>query len=164
MAIEIERKFLVHSLDFKKESFKKYSIKQGFLNSNKHRVVRIRMIDDIGYLTIKGKSFGKGTSRFEWEKEISKEEAQQLLLLCETIPIEKNRYLVKNGNHTIEVDEFLGINEGLYVAEIELSAKNELFNTPKWFGKEVTGKKKYYNAYLSKKPYATWKKKPQIKN
>ena len=161
MSIEIERKFLVSSFDFKEECFQKRFIKQGFLNSNKHRIVRIRIVDSSGYITIKGKSFDKGTSRFEWEKEISKKEAEQLLVLCEATPIEKIRYLVKSDNHIIEIDEFLGINKGLYVAEVELHEKNEFFKQPAWLGKEVTGKKKYYNAALSKHPYNTWKRKPQ---
>ncbi len=157
MSIEIERKFLVNSVDFKEESFQKISIKQGFLNSNKHRVVRIRIVDHIGYITVKGITFDNGTSRFEWEKEISKTEAEKLLLLCETVPIEKIRYLVKSGNHTIEIDEFLGTNKGLCIAEIELRTKDEVYKKPQWLGKEVTGKKKYYNAKLSKHPYNTWK-------
>ncbi len=159
MSIEIERKFLVNSTDFKKDSFKKSYIKQGFLNSNKNRVVRIRIIDTKGYLTIKGKSFDKGTSRFEWEKEISKKDAENLFVLCESTPIEKNRCYVKNGEYTFEIDEFLGDNVGLVVAEIELKAKNDTFNKPLWLGKEVTGKKKYYNARLSNKPFSRWKKK-----
>jgi CYTH domain-containing protein len=157
MSIEIERKFLVVSTDYKKECFKKTYIKQGFLNSDKHRVVRIRIIDELGYITVKGKSYDGGTSRFEWEKEISKSDAEQLLLLCETIPIEKIRYLVKSENHTFEVDEFLDDNLGLSIAEVELNTENEPFKKPNWLGKEVTGKKKYYNSELSKNPYSTWK-------
>ncbi len=157
MSVEIERKFLVNSTDFKEESFQKISIKQGFLNSNKHRVVRIRVVDHIGYITVKGVTFDKGTSRFEWEKEISKIEAEKLLLLCETTPIEKMRYLVKSGNHTIEIDEFLDANKGLCIAEIELRTKDEVYKKPQWLGKEVTGKEKYYTAKLSKHPYNTWK-------
>ncbi len=159
MSIEIERKFLVESTEFKKEYFKKTYIKQGFLNSNKHRVVRVRVVDKVGFITIKGKSFDSGTSRFEWEKEISKTDAERLLLLCEITPMEKFRYLVKSDIHIIEVDEFLGNNTGLYIAEIELTNKDEDFKRPKWLGKEVTNKKKYYNSKLSKKPYSTWQKK-----
>lgn len=157
MPIEIERKFLVSSTDYKKECFKKAHIKQGFLNSDKYRVVRVRVIDELGYITVKGKSYDKGTSRFEWEKEISKSDAEKLLLLCETTPIEKIRYLVKNENHTFEVDEFLGDNLGLCIAEIELNTENESFKKPNWLGKEVTGKKKYYNSELSRNPHSTWK-------
>ncbi|MBT8385736.1 MAG: CYTH domain-containing protein [Bacteroidia bacterium] len=159
MSIEIERKFLVKSSEFKKRSFKKIYIKQGFLNSDKRRVVRVRIQDDQGFLTIKGLSFDHGSSRYEWEKEISINDIEPLLLLCEEHIIEKIRYLVKSGIHTIEVDEFLGVNEGLYIAEVELSDKNEPLEKPFWLGKEVTGIKKYYNANLSKKPYKNWKKK-----
>jgi len=157
MSIEIERKFLVKSTNFKKDCFKKTHIKQGFLNSNKHRVVRIRVVDQVGFITVKGKSFDKGTSRFEWEKEIAKPDAEKLLLLCETTPIQKVRYLVKNEKYVFEVDEFLDDNLGLIIAEIELNTKNEPFKKPNWLGKEVTGKKKYYNSELSKKPYSNWK-------
>ena len=101
MSIEIERKFLVTSEDFKKESFKKSHIKQGFLNSDKNRVVRIRLKDDTAFLTIKGKSNKSGTSRFEWEKEISVDDANDLFKLCEEGVIEKYRYLIKNGIHTL---------------------------------------------------------------
>lgn len=159
MPIEIERKFLVNSLEFKKNYFKKISIRQGFLNSNKNRIVRIRIENQIGYITVKGKSYDKGTSRFEWENEITKTDAEKLMLLCENKPIEKIRYLVKNDNYIIEVDEFLGMNFGLVIAEIELKDKNDVYKVPKWLGREVTGKKKYYNSKLSKTPYCTWEKK-----
>ena len=156
MAIEIERKFLITSEDFKKNSYQKNYIKQGFLNSDKNRVVRVRIKDEKGFLTIKGKSNKNGTSRFEWEKEISKTEAEELFLLCEKGIIEKYRYLVKSKKHIFEVDEFLGDNKGLLVAEIELYSENEIFKKPLWLGKEVTGKKKYYNSNLSKKPFCNW--------
>jgi len=157
MSIEIERKFLITSNDFKKEAYQKNYIKQGFLNSNKERVVRVRLKDDFGFLTVKGKSNKTGTSRFEWEKEISKTDAQDLLNLCESGIIEKYRYLVKMGNHIYEIDEFLGNNDGLLVAEIELSFENENFEKPNWLGKEVTGNIKYYNSNLSKQPFKDWK-------
>ncbi len=156
MNIEIERKFLVKNDDYKKESFKKTYIKQGFLNSNKHRVVRVRITDNTAYLTIKGISNTSGTSRFEWEKEIDKNEALQLLQLCEEGIIEKYRFYIKKENHVSEVDAFLGDNNGLVVAEIELNTENETFIKPQWLGKEVTGVVKYYNASLSKKPFKMW--------
>lgn len=156
MALEIERKFLVNSDSFKEEAYQKNYIKQGFLNSNKNRTVRIRIMDDKGFLTIKGKSNKSGTSRFEWEKEISKNEAEELFFLCEKGSIEKYRYLIKSENHIFEVDEFLDKNQGLVVAEIELNSENEIFSKPNWLGKEVTGKKKYYNSNLSKKPFCNW--------
>lgn len=156
MGIEIERKFLVKNLDFKTESFEKKYIKQGYLNSNKNRTVRIRVSDDTAYITIKGKSNKSGTSRFEWEKEIAISEAKELLLLCESNLIEKHRYLVKKGTHTFEVDAFLGDNLGLIVAEIELDSENEKFEKPSWLAKEVTGESKYYNSSISKLPFKDW--------
>ncbi|PCI11829.1 MAG: adenylate cyclase [Flavobacteriaceae bacterium] len=156
MPIEIERKFLVKNNSFKSESFKTLTIKQGFLNSDKNRVVRVRTLDDTGFITIKGISSKDGTSRFEWEKEISLSDANALLLLCEETIIEKKRYLIKSGKHTFEVDEFYGANNGLVVAEVELNAANESFNTPSWLGEEVTGLTKYYNSELSKNPFKNW--------
>lgn len=156
MATEIERKFLVKSTDFKQEAFQKNYIKQGFLNSDKKRVVRVRLKDDTGFLTIKGPSSANGTTRFEWEKEIGKKEAKSLFDLCEKGSIEKYRYLVKIDNHTFEVDEFLGDNSGLLIAEVELENENESFTKPEWLGKEVTGIAKYYNSNLSKLPYNKW--------
>lgn len=156
MGIEIERKFLVNNLDFAKESFEKKHIKQGYLNSNKNRTVRVRTSDDKAFITIKGKSNLAGTSRFEWEKEIAISEAKELLLLCESNLIEKHRYLVKKGTHTFEVDAFLGDNLGLIVAEIELDSENEKFEKPSWLAKEVTGESKYYNSSISKLPFKDW--------
>ncbi|MDY0781312.1 CYTH domain-containing protein [Tenacibaculum sp. IB213877] len=157
MSIEIERKFLVTSDDFKQEAHQKHYIKQGFLNSDKNRVVRVRLKDNEGFLTIKGKSNKSGTTRFEWEKEISKTDAENLFNLCEQGIIEKYRFLVTIGNHTYEIDEFLGDNQGLLIAEIELSSENESFIKPVWLGKEVTGDVKYYNSSISKNPYKNWK-------
>lgn len=157
--IEIERKFLVKSFDFKEEAFKSTRIIQGFLNTNKERTVRIRIKHNQGFITVKGQSTKDGLSRFEWEKEISKEEAKALLNLCEPGIIDKMRYEIKAKNHTFEVDEFLGNNEGLVIAEIELKTENEAFVKPEWLGKEVTGNIKYYNSQLSKQPYNTWVKK-----
>jgi adenylate cyclase len=154
--IEIERKFLVNSNAFKSEAFNSYSIKQGFLNSHTKRTVRIRLTRDKGYITIKGKSTSNGLSRFEWEKEISKLEAESLLGLCEKGIIDKIRYEVKCGNHIFEVDAFFGDNDGLIVAEVELKAEDEHFEKPNWLGEEVTGDVKYYNSQLSKTPFTIW--------
>jgi CYTH domain-containing protein len=156
VTVEIERKFLVNSNAFKKEASKSYTIKQGFLNSHKERTVRVRLKKDKGYLTIKGKSSNDGLSRFEWEKEIPKSEAEALLELCEEGIIDKTRYEVKLGKHTFEIDEFYDDNEGLVIAEVELNSENETFYKPKWLGEEVTGDIKYYNSQLSKKPYKNW--------
>ncbi len=154
--IEIERKFLVNSDAFKTEAFNSYTIKQGFLNSHKERTVRIRLIKNKGYITIKGKSSEDGLSRFEWEKEISKLEAESLLDLCEEGIIDKIRFEVKSGNHVFEVDAFFGNNEGLIVAEVELKSEGEHFEKPNWLGEEVTGDVKYYNSQLSRTPFTTW--------
>ena len=156
MNIEIERKFLVKNLNYKSESFEKKHIKQGYLNSDKNRTVRIRVSNNTGFITIKGKSNKNGTSRFEWEKEIPVTEAEELLLLCEPTIIEKTRYLIKVGYHTFEVDEFAGDNSGLVVAEIELNSEDEVFEKPNWLSKEVTGDLKYYNSSISKLPFINW--------
>ncbi|GGW57927.1 CYTH domain-containing protein [Winogradskyella epiphytica] len=156
MNIEIERKFLVKSEDFKNEAFNKYTIKQGFLNSHKERTVRVRLKNGQGYLTIKGKSKFNGISRYEWEKEISGSEAEELLKLCEQGIINKTRYEVKYDEHIFEIDVFLDDNYGLIVAEVELSSEDEHFEKPEWLGKEVTGDLKYFNSQLSKTPYSEW--------
>lgn len=154
--VEIERKFLVVSDTFKSEAFKNTRIVQAFLNTDKNRTVRIRIKGDDGYLTIKGKSSEDGLARFEWEKQISKSDAESLLDLCEEGQIDKIRYEVKVGDHVYEVDEFFGSNEGLIVAEVELNHVSENFNKPEWLGEEVTGQLKYYNSQLSKNPYKNW--------
>lgn len=153
---EIERKFLVTSEAFKNEAHKRTRIVQGFLNTNPERTVRVRIQGDQGYLTVKGKSNSSGLSRFEWEKQISIAEAEELLHLCEPGIIEKTRYEISSDHHTYEVDDFMGENEGLIVAEIELSSESEPFSKPEWLGKEVTGDVKYYNSQLSKNPYSKW--------
>jgi len=154
--VEIERKFLVTSNNYKNEAFKTTRIIQGFLNTHKERTVRIRLIGTIGFITVKGPSTNDGLSRFEWEKELLKEEAEALLKLCEPGIIDKIRYEVKSGNHIFEVDEFYNENDGLVIAEVELSTENEAFSKPDWLGEEVTGTIKYYNSQLSKRPFKTW--------
>ena len=153
---EIERKFLVTSTAFIQEATQAQKIVQGYLNSHPERTVRVRIKNEKGYITIKGKGDKTGTTRFEWEKEISLEEAQALIQLCELGVIDKTRYLIPNGNHVFEVDVFEGENKGLILAEIELSNINDIFEKPYWLGKEVTNDERYYNAYLSKKPFTTW--------
>ena len=155
--IEIERKFLVNSDEYISSSFAQYQIAQGYLNSNPERTVRVRIKGNKGYLTIKGLSTKSGLSRFEWEKEIPFEEAKELLKLCEKGIIDKIRYEVKMGKHIIKVDEFQGENEGLILAEIELSSETETFEKPSWLGKEVTQDSRYYNSFLSQNPYTKWK-------
>ena len=155
MAKEIERKFLVKG-DFKRDSHESIRIAQGFLSSVPERVVRVRIKGDQGFLTIKGIADESGISRYEWEKEIPLDEAQELLQLCEPGMIDKTRYLVNVGEYTFEVDEFHGENEGLIVAEIELPDADAAFERPSWLGKEVTGDIRYYNVMLAHHPFKTW--------
>ena len=153
---EIERKFLVTNTDFISESNSNNRIVQGYLNSDPSRTVRVRIKVEQGFLTIKGKGNASGTTRFEWEKEIDVAEAESLLLLCEKGIIDKIRYEILVGKHTFEVDVFSGENQGLVMAEVELSEENEFFEKPKWLGIEVTGDKRYFNSYLSENPFTTW--------
>ncbi len=157
MAQEIERKFLVAG-DYKSEAYAAVRITQGYLSRVPERVVRIRIKGDKGFITIKGTTNDSGLSRFEWEKEIPLADAQSLLKLAEPGVIDKTRHLIKNtdGKHIWEVDEFHGDNEGLIMAEIELESESDLFDKPSWLGKEVTGDKRYYNAFLSEKPFKNW--------
>lgn len=157
MSVEIERKFLVKNDTYKKESQTQKKIKQGYLNSDKNRTVRIRISNNKAFITIKGVSNSTGTTKFEWEKEIQKQEAEGLLLLCEPTIIEKTRYLVNVGNHIFEVDEFYGDNIGLVIAEIELNTEFESFIKPNWLDDEVTGNIKYYNSNIRKHPFKDWK-------
>lgn len=143
--------------DFKSDAFKATRITQGYLSSVPERTVRVRVKGDKGFITIKGIGNASGASRFEWEKEIPVEDVKALLEICEPGVIDKTRYLVKAGEHTYEVDEFYGDNEGLTVAEVELSDENEAFDKPSWLGEEVTGDAKYYNSMLMKNPYKSWK-------
>ena len=154
--VEIERKFLVLSNDFIAEAFSKKRIVQAYLSSNPERTVRIRIKGDNGFLTIKGKGNSSGTTRLEWETEIPLQDAEKLLTICESGIIEKIRHEVKVGNHIYEVDVFAGKNEGLIMAEVELSAENEAFEKPSWLGKEVTNDERFYNAYLSVNPFKSW--------
>lgn len=154
--VEIERKFLVTSEAFKEAAFAHNRIAQGYLCAVPERTVRIRIKGNTGFITIKGVSNASGLSRFEWEKEISLDEATELLKLCEEGTIDKTRYEVKVGQHIFEVDEFYAENEGLILAEIELKSEDESFEKPNWLGKEVTNDTKYYNAYLSQHPFKKW--------
>ena len=156
MLQEIERKFLVNSGAFKTQATKAIRITQGYLSSVPERTVRIRIKGDAGYITIKGIGDDCGASRFEWEKEIPVADAEALLKLCEPGVIDKTRHLVKAGDHTIEVDEFHGENEGLVVAEIELKSEDDHLEKPDWLGNEVTGQAKYFNSMLMKNPFTKW--------
>ena len=150
---EIERKFLLKTIDFLKDKTGK-RITQGYLSTDPERTVRVRIKGDQGFLTIKGKSNDSGLSRYEWEKEITTQEAEELLQLCLPGVIDKTRYEIKIEQHIWEIDIFHGENNGLNLAEIELQSETETFSKPDWIGQEVTGDKRYYNSYLSKNPYA----------
>ena len=153
---EIERKFLVKG-NYKKHVTKETKIVQGFLSTIPERTVRVRIKGDKGFLTIKGIGNKSGISRYEWEKEISLEDAKDLMKICEPALIDKTRFIVPTSNNLFfEVDEFYGENEGLTIAEIELSSEDEIFDKPAWLGKEVTGDVKYFNAMLMKNPYKNW--------
>ncbi len=156
MGKEIERKFLV-SGDFKSEVCASERICQGYLSSVPERTVRIRLRGERGYITVKGAGNRSGMSRYEWEKEISVEDARELLELCEPGVIDKVRHWVKAGKHVFEVDEFAGENTGLVMAEVELESEDEDFVRPPWLGEEVTGDIRYYNSHLSRFPYSLWK-------
>ena len=153
---EIERKFLVKG-EFKSLAYSKTHIEQGYFATEPGRTVRVRIRDDKGYLTIKGPSRKDGFARYEFETEISLEDAQEMMALCMPGRVNKDRYLIKNGKHTIEVDEFFGDNEGLVVAEIELKSEDEAYEKPDFLGKEVTGDFHYYNKYMLRRPYKLWK-------
>lgn len=155
--LEIERKFLVRNDDYKRQAYASSRIQQGYICSSHGRTVRVRIRDQRGYLTIKGPSNADGISRYEFEKEITLDEAEHLMTLCEPGRIDKTRYLVKSGNHTFEVDEFYGDNEGLVMAEVELGSEDETYVKPDFIDKEVTGDRRYYNAHLLKNPYSLWK-------
>lgn len=156
MSLEIERKFLVEG-DFKSVAYAHSRIRQGYICSGGGKTVRIRIRDEKGYLTIKGPSNRDGLSRYEFETEVSLTEALELMRLCEPGIVDKTRYLVKSGKHVFEVDEFYGENEGLVMAEVELSDENEPFEKPSFIGKEVTGDRRYYNSHLRTYPYKMWK-------
>ena len=154
MGTEIERKFLMKD-DSWRSLAKGTKYRQGYLNSTKERVVRVRTIDDKGFLTIKG--ITTGATRVEYEYEIPDAEATAMLdELCEKPLIEKNRYKIALGGFTWEVDEFFGENQGLIVAEVELDSEDQKFDKPDWIGEEVTGDPKYFNSNLIQNPYLKW--------
>lgn len=152
---EIERKFLIGHTDFL-QGISGKRITQGYLSTDADRTVRVRIKGDQGFLTIKGKSTDSGLSRFEWEKEILVSEARELLRLCLPGVIDKTRYEVSVENHTWEVDIFHGANEGLLLAEVELTTETESVVLPLWVDQEVTGDRRFYNSYLSRTPFKEW--------
>ena len=154
--IEIERKFLVRGDGYKQQAFGSSHIRQGYICSERGRTVRIRIRDERAYITIKGPSLDGGLSRYEFEQEIPLDDAEKLLTLCEPGVIDKQRWLVKSGAHTFEVDEFFGDNAGLVMAEVELSVPDEEPKMPDFIGREVTGDRRYYNSQLRRCPYRSW--------
>jgi CYTH domain-containing protein len=156
MGVEIERKFLLAG-DAWRALATPSLLRQGYLNADPARTVRVRIEGQEAFLTIKSKSVG--AARGEWEYPIPVQEASELLdRLCERPLIEKYRRRIPFQGHTWEVDEFLGENAGLAVAEIELATEDEAFARPDWIGAEVTGDPRYYNASLIRLPFSQWKK------
>ena len=154
MGKEIERKFLVRDDSFRSLA-QGTRYRQGYLNSVKERVVRVRTIDDKGFLTIKG--ITTGATRAEYEYEIPLKEAEAMLdELCEQPLIEKNRYKIAHKGFIWEVDEFFGENQGLIFAEVELESEDQQFDKPEWITDEVTGDPKYFNSNLIQNPYKNW--------
>ena len=155
MQIETERKFLVLDDSYKAQAVESHRIRQGYIAHDMGRSVRVRILDDMGILTVKGPFIGLG-SRPEWEKEISLKEAEELFLICKPGSIDKTRWIVPAGERCFEVDEFHGENEGLVMAEIELESQDEAFERPSWLGEEVTGDPRFYNGYLARNPFKNW--------
>ena len=155
---ETERKFLVVG-EFKSQSYNATRIQQGYIASNNGRTVRVRIRGDKGYLTIKGPSGLKGITRYEFDTEIPLDDARELMEICEPGIIDKTRYLVKSpdGRHTWEIDEFYGDNEGLVLAEVELSHESEEFQKPEFICREVTGDRRFYNSHMRSYPFKLWK-------
>ncbi|MCK4888804.1 MAG: CYTH domain-containing protein [Candidatus Aminicenantes bacterium] len=154
MGKEIERKFLIKGNDWKKNS-KEVLFRQGYLSTVKERTVRVRTIDNKGFLTIKGITVG--ATRAEYEYEISVSDANEMLdSLCEKPIIEKTRTKIEYKGLIWEVDEFFGENEGLIVAEVELVSEDQEPAIPEWIGEEVTGDPRYFNSNLIKNPFKNW--------
>jgi adenylate cyclase len=153
---EIERKYLIRDESFRSDVVRSMRIAQGYLCSRKV-TARVRICNDKGILTFKGKSHDGGLSRFEFEREIPLGVTERLLNRCSGV-VDKVRHLVEYGGHTFEVDEFKGENEGLIVAEVELSSAEESVSLPPWIGDEVTGERCFYNSFLVKHPFKCWKK------
>ena len=154
MGKEIERKFLVRDDSFRSLA-QGTRYRQGYLNSVKERVVRVRTIDDKGFLTIKG--ITTGATRAEYEYEIPVKEAEAMLDgLCEKPLIEKDRYKIAHKGLIWEVDEFFGENQELILAEVELESEDQPYDKPDWITDEVTGDPKYFNSNLIQTPYKNW--------
>lgn len=154
MAQEIERKFLVTGAAWRQDAAGQL-YRQGYIPTDDATTVRVRTVGDRGYLTIKGPT--SGVSRQEFEYDIPLADAKTMLAdLCQPPLIEKWRYRVTVGDHLWEIDEFLGDNAGLVMAEVELASETEQVELPDWAGDEVSHDARYYNASLAKRPYLTW--------
>ena len=154
MAVEIERKFLIKNDSWKEAVHKSLICKQGYLVSDRDKTVRIRIMGEKAFLTIKGPT--EGISRSEFEYEIPMTDAAGMLRLCSDLPVEKTRHLIEHGGMTWELDVFEAANRGLIMAEIELKSEDQPFDLPQWAGEEVSGEERYFNGYLSKHPYSLW--------
>jgi len=154
MAQEIERKFRVANDDWRAMATSSSSLKQGYLSSSAEATVRVRLEDNLGTVTIKSKT--NGITRNEFEYAIPAQEAKELLTLCSGPLIEKIRYRIPQENHTWEIDVFEGDNDGLIIAEIELTSDEDYFAKPQWLGEEVSGDSRYYNSNLATHPYVNW--------
>jgi len=155
--LEIERKFLVADCEaYKRAATESSHIQQGYIPAQ-GATVRVRLRDEKAYLTIKSPSKNGGLTRYEFEIEIPTSDAQELLKLCSGGVVDKRRYLVPCGEHVFEVDEFYGLNEGLVVAEVELSSENESFEKPDFIGREVTGDPRFRNSSLLRRPFCLWR-------
>ena len=153
MATEIERKFLVIGDDWKGLA-EGTPYRQGYLNRDLHRTVRVRVAGLSAFLTVKGMTVG--TTRQEFEYSIPREDAEELLALCDGPLIEKIRYVVEYHGHRWEIDEFSGDNRGLVLAEVELTQENEVIDLPHWVGQEVSDDPRYFNSNLALDPFCRW--------
>jgi adenylate cyclase len=149
MATETERKFLVKS-EFRHLAVKEIKIIQSYLSIDFNKTIRLRIADDKAFLTVKSRPQKNSITRNEWEVQISVGDAEEMMCICLPGRIVKTRYMVPSGKHTFEIDVFHEKNEGLIVAEIELTSEDESFDRPDWLGEEVTGMAQYYNANLIK--------------
>jgi adenylate cyclase len=155
MALEIERKFLVRSDEWRAQVRERVRMRQGYLSSSSRCSIRVRIAGERAWLNLKAKR--SGMTRLEFEYSIPLADADEILgQLCEGPLIEKYRHEVAIGAHVWEIDEFLGDNAGLVVAEIELTSEDEHFERPSWLGEEVTHDERYYNFNLAKRPFGAW--------
>lgn len=153
MGVEIERKFLLAG-DSWRALGHPLLLRQGYLSSDPARVVRVRVAGDQAFITIKGRSVG--ATRGEWEYPIPLADGNELLALCEQPIVEKFRRQIEFAGNVWEVDEFLGANQGLMVAEIELASEDQPFDKPDWIGEDVTHDARYFNSSLVRHPYSSW--------